>query len=105
VEDLNALLGEPGEAGPAVTTKHNRELLFQRAILNAQLKRLGSADADIATLMSAGGKQAVLRVQLYLRQHGFPDVRLDGDRSQHFNDALKACIIDRACSRGLTQHL
>jgi tetratricopeptide (TPR) repeat protein len=105
IDDLNAILGPPGEASPAVASPHYREFLFQRALLLAQLGRAKDADADIGTLLRAGGKQAVLRVQLYLRQHGFPDVRVDGERSSGFDDAFRACIVDQACGRGLTRHI
>jgi hypothetical protein len=43
-----------------------------------------------------------LQMQVYLRSHGFPDVKLDGARSDQLDDALQACFIDDACGRGIS---
>jgi hypothetical protein len=42
-------------------------------------------------------------MQVYLRNNGFPDLTLDGKRSQSFDDALKACFVNEACGRGINQ--
>ena len=55
--------------------------------------------------MLSGGKQAILRVQLYLRRNGFPDVRIDGERDADFDNTLRNCVLDRACGRGITRHI
>jgi tetratricopeptide (TPR) repeat protein len=73
VEDLNLILGPPGEV--VNVARDQLGLLLQRAILLSELGRRAEAAKDIDTLLRAGGKQAVLRAQVYLRQHGFPDSR------------------------------
>ena len=105
IEDLNVLLGPPGQPTTAVALRHNREILFQRALLLAQLGKREDSNRDIEVLMLSGGKQAILRVQLYLRRNGFPDVRIDGERDTDFDNTLRNCVLDRACGRGITRHI
>jgi tetratricopeptide (TPR) repeat protein len=103
VADLGEILGPPGEPTPAVGMRHYHGLLMQRAMLLVQLDRRDEATRDIDTLVRAGGKQAMLRMQVHLRRSGFPDIALDGQRSTAFDEALKACLLNQACARGLTQ--
>ena len=58
---------------------------------------------DFDALVGSGGARAILRIQVYLRRSGFPDVPVDGKRSDAFDDAVKACFINEACGRGLAQ--
>ena len=101
IGDLEAILGPPGDQNPAHAMPHYRELLFQRAILFAQLGERVKSDTDIGMLLCLGGKQAVLRLQLYLRKQGFPDVQIDGERGSRLNEALHACLVNQACTRGI----
>jgi tetratricopeptide (TPR) repeat protein len=101
VGDLDQVLGPPGEPTPAVTVAHYRELLFKRVVLLAQLRKDEEARRDMDTLLMTGGRQAVLRIQLYLRKYGFSAVRVDGQRSAEFDAAFKACLVDQVCSRGI----
>jgi tetratricopeptide (TPR) repeat protein len=103
VADLAEVLGAPGEPTPAVSTRHYHGLLMQRTMLLVQLGRRDEASRDIDTLTRAGGKQAMLRMQVHLRKNGFPDVPLDGQRSTAFDEALKICLLNQACARGLAQ--
>ena len=91
------LLGPPGQPTTAVALRHNREILLQRALLLAQLGKREDSNRDIEVLMLSGGKQGILRVQLYLRRNGFPDVRIDGERDPDFDNTLRNCVLDRAC--------
>ncbi len=105
IEDLNVLLGPPGQPTNAIAIRRNREILFQRALLLAQLGKREESNRDIEALMLSGGKQAILRVQLYLRRNGFPDVRIDGERDADMDNALRSCVLDRVCGRGITRHI
>jgi hypothetical protein len=51
---------------------------MQRAMVLADLGRPVEAAEDILEAVTLGGKQKILRLQVYLRQRGFPDVALDG---------------------------
>ena len=42
---------------------------------------------------------------VYLRRNGFPDVHIDGERSTDFDNALRSCVLDRVCGRGITRHI
>ena len=105
IEDLNVLLGPPGQPTTAVALRHNREILFQRALLLAQLGKREESNRDIEALMLSGGKQAILRVQLYLRRNGFPDVRVDGERDTDFDSTLRSSCSTARRSRHHAAHL
>jgi tetratricopeptide (TPR) repeat protein len=105
IEDLNAFLGPPGQPTTVVALRHYREILLQRSLLLAQLGKREDSSRDIEVLMLSGGKQAILRLQLYLRRNGFPEVRIDGERDTDFDNTLRNCVLDRACGRGITRHI
>jgi len=105
IEDLNAFLGPPGQPTTVIALPHYREIMLQRALLLAQLGKREDSSRDIDALMLTGGKQAILRAQLYLRRNGFPDVRIDGERDADFDNTLRNCVLDRACGRGITRHI
>jgi tetratricopeptide (TPR) repeat protein len=107
VRDLTAILGNPGEPGHMVhpSSPYYSRLRALRAMLLVQLGRGVDAEHDLDLILTRGGKQAVLRMQLHLRRNGFPDVPLDGQRTHEFDEALKACFLKQACGRGLTRSL
>jgi tetratricopeptide (TPR) repeat protein len=105
IEDLNAFLGPPGQPTQVIALRHYREILLRRAMLLAELGKREDSNRDIEVLMLTGGKQAILRVQLYLRRNGFPDVRIDGERDADFDNTLRNCVLDRACGSGITRHI
>jgi len=103
LDDLNAILGQPGDrpvAGPL--GRDFVDLHIQRAIALTRIGKPSEAKRDLETIVTFGGARAVLQLQLYLRDHGFPDVTLDGKRSDQLDDALQACFINDACGRGMT---
>jgi tetratricopeptide (TPR) repeat protein len=103
IDDLNAILGEPGQvANVAPSGAMFGDFYLQRAILLVAAGRVDDAMRDLDSLAAIGGPSAVLRLQVCLRGHGFPDVPIDGKRSEIFDDAIKACFIDSACGHGLT---
>jgi len=106
VADLTAILGAPG----APTTASPRmayfnELYIQRAIALVRLGREPEAMLDFEAVIGLGGRPSILRMQVYLRGNGFPDVPLDGQRSQVLDDAVKACFVNDACGRGIAQRI
>jgi tetratricopeptide (TPR) repeat protein len=104
IEDLTVVLGRPGEpttAAPAFNVFN--EMYVTRAILLVRVGRDQEALKDLDTIARLGGIRAILRMQVYLRNNGFPDLALDGKRSQSFDDALKACFVNEACGRGINQ--
>jgi tetratricopeptide (TPR) repeat protein len=100
--DLNALLGSPGDKHPpGPVSPELVNLYIQRALLLARSGKPAEARKDLETIVSLGGNRAVLQMQVYLRGHGFPDLSLDGKRSDQLDAALQACFIDHACGRGI----
>lgn len=104
--DLTTLLGKPGDgrASPAGNGTF-RPLLLQRMIIFVKLGREREAEQDIDMLLSGGGKPGVLQLQLFLRQNGFPEVQLDGQRSTALDQALRACVTQQTCLRGLSERI
>lgn len=101
--DLNKVLGPPGQRvlpGPVRPDLVN--MFVQRALILTRIGREPEAKQDLETIVTLGGHRAVLQMQVYLRGHGFPDVSLDGKRSEQLDDALRACFINNACGRGIT---
>jgi tetratricopeptide (TPR) repeat protein len=106
VADLTIVLGEPGQpinADPAMAVFNG--LYIQRAMALVRLGRQREGMQDIETVAKLGGSRAILRMQVYLRSNGFPDVPIDGKRSELFDDAMRACFIDQACGRGIAERV
>jgi tetratricopeptide (TPR) repeat protein len=106
VSDLTAVLGEPGQplnADPSLAMFNG--LYIQRAMALVRLGRHADGMQDVATVTKLGGQKAILRMQIYLRSNGFPDVQLNGNRSELFDDAMKACFVDQACGRGIAERI
>jgi tetratricopeptide (TPR) repeat protein len=102
LDDLNAILGKPEDQPPIIPAGRDfLDLYVQRALALARTGKPAEAKRDLDAIVRFGGVRAVLQMQLYLRGHGFPDVRLDGARSDQLDDALQACFINDACGRGI----
>jgi tetratricopeptide (TPR) repeat protein len=103
LDDLNAILGKPGDRpGNGPPGRDFVDLYIQRALALTRTGRLEDAKRDLETIVTFGGARALLQLQLYLRGHGFPDVALDGKRSDQLDDALQVCFINDVCGRGMT---
>ena len=74
------------------------DLYIQRALALVRTGKSAEARRDLETVVKYGGKRTVLQMQLYLRSHGFPDVKLDGARSDQLDDAL-AGLLHQRCLR------
>lgn len=106
VDDLTAILGKPGQPTNVTPTNPSfGDLYLQRAILFAKLDRPDDAIRDLNSVAAIGGQRAVLRMQVYLRAHGFADLPIDGKRSAALDSAMKSCFVDNLCWRGLTQRI
>jgi tetratricopeptide (TPR) repeat protein len=106
IADLTTLLGAPGVGAPPQATPESLiRLAMQRASLLVQTGRTAEAMNDLDMAVRAGGRKAVLIIQLHLRRHGFPDVPIDGQRSTMFDEAIIACFRNQACGRGVSETL
>jgi Tfp pilus assembly protein PilF len=100
--DLNSVLGPPGQRTlPGPTRPDLVNMYVQRALVLTRSGDSDDAKQDLETIVALGGSRAILQMQVYLRGHGFPDVSLDGKRSDQLDDALKACFVNNACGRGI----
>lgn len=102
LDDLNAILGKPEDPSPMVSGRPEFvDLYIQRALALVRTGKPAEAKRDLESIVRYGGARAVSRMQLYLRSHGFPDVKLDGVRSDQLDDAILACFVNDACGRGI----
>ena len=105
-DDLTAILGKPGQPTNVMPSNPSfGDLYLQRAILFAKLDRPDDAMRDLDTVAAIGGQRAILRMQVYLRAHGYADLPIDGKRSTALDNAMKACFVQNACWPGLTQRI
>ena len=98
VKDLDALLEMQGNTPIYAMFENDRaKLLMDRAAALVELARFSDAAKDAIAAVSLGGKRAVLRAQLMLRRHGFPDIPVDGQASDALRQGLSACFALKAC--------
>jgi len=103
VEDLDGLLDE--RAGGAARDRMLRPMLLQRMILLFRLDREDEGRRDMEALLSGGGTSGVLQMQLFLRKNGYPDVQIDGRRSERLEHAILACTSNPSCLQALSQRI
>lgn len=99
VKDYDALLAEAAPGVPLHVLPYDMraKVLVARGFSLVQLKRFGDAARDVIAAISVGGKPAILRAQVLLRRHGFPDVPIDGEASEKLQQALTACFGLKSC--------
>jgi tetratricopeptide (TPR) repeat protein len=106
IDDLTAMLGKPGQPTNVTPSQPSfGDLYLQRAVLFAAMGRPDDAMRDLDSIVSIGGLRAILRMEVYLRAHGFADIPVDGKRSEAFDDAMKACFVANVCWQGLGQQI
>ncbi|MBI1202083.1 MAG: hypothetical protein GC182_06185 [Rhodopseudomonas sp.] len=99
VKDYDAVLAEasPGEPLYHFMPEQWTKLLVGRAFSLVRLNRLDDAANDVVKAIAVGGKPAILRAQVMLRRHGFPDVPINGQDSPKLRQALSACFGLMSC--------
>lgn len=105
VKDYDAVLADAAPDAPlyAMADGRRAKLLVRRAQSLVQLKRFADAARDAVAAMSVGGKAAILRAEILLRRHGFPDVPIDGENSARLRQALGACFGLKTCYQPVIQ--
>ncbi len=96
VAAYSAILDGPN-ARIAMAVPQFQDARLARARLNAKLNHTAEAGRDITTLIDNGGQKQILRLQLFLRSNGFPNIAITGARSTSFDTALMACFADQVC--------
>ena len=98
LRDYEAILG-PIDGQPNIIMKGDQLAKYrtQRVLVLVRLKRFADAAADMMNAINVGGRRAILRAQVYLRQNGFPETPLDGQDSSGLRAALKSCFGLNSC--------
>jgi len=103
LSDYDAFLGPiGGEPNYMMREDQLAKLRVHRAQLSARLNRFAEAAAEMMNALNVGGRRAVLRAQVYLRQNGFPETPLDGQDSEKLRAALKSCFGLNSCNAKIT---
>jgi tetratricopeptide (TPR) repeat protein len=107
LRDLDTVLGRVrgGDTARALDGQQLAKLLVQRATILVRSKRFDEAADDITAALAAGGIPMMLRMQIFLRQNGFPDVPLDGRDSGALREAIKSCFSRNACFEGIARSI
>jgi tetratricopeptide (TPR) repeat protein len=102
LEDLTTLLyGPKGGAPFAIGGDHLVNTLMQRAMVLGDLDRHEEAAKDVVRAIGLGGKQNILRLQVYLRQNGYLTVPVNGLTSSELDAAIQSCFRAAVCRRGI----
>ncbi len=80
-------------------------LLLKRALILRDLGKDEPAAEDIVRSLRIGGRQNILRVQVFLRRRGFMDVKINGRVSLPLKKAVRKCFATEACISELHQKL
>jgi hypothetical protein len=92
---------DKGGAGRALFMPQFRDAALARARLLLKVHRTEDAQKDLAAIIDQGGLRAILRLQLFLRANGYPNVEITGTHSVVFDTALTACFSDTVCGPNL----
>ena len=104
LEDLTTLiLGPKGGIPFATGGDQLAGFLMQRAMVLGDLQRGAEAAADMLRAVQLGGRQKILRVQIYLRRQGYAQLPIDGAPSEALSTAVEACFSDFKCRAGLAE--
>jgi len=105
LDDYTAVLGAPGgKPLYAIAGDLLGRYLMRRALIFVRTKQFDAAATDMTKAAEPGGTPSVLRLEVYLRQHGYPDIALDGRASDALVNAIRACFRLDACLQGLAEH-
>jgi Tfp pilus assembly protein PilF len=106
LRDFNTILGPlDGKPNYAIGGDQLAKYRTERAFLLVRLKRFADAATEMMNALNAGGRPAVLRAQVFLRQNGFPRTPLDGGDSQALRTALQACFGLNSCFQRISDAL
>jgi tetratricopeptide (TPR) repeat protein len=76
-------------------------LLFKRAILYQRTGKSQQAEDDLRRALNGGDRRIVLRMQVYLRNQGFQEIKIDGVIDPGLMKVISACLATAQCSEGL----
>ncbi len=106
LKDYEEILGPVGgRPNYAIGGDMLGDLLRGRSRLLVRAGRFDDAATDAIAAVIAGGKPSVLKTQVFLRQHGFPEIPLDGRDSDELRKTLRVCYGLDGCSRQISETL
>ncbi len=85
----------------AMNVQDRAVLLLKRSMVHRALFDHQSAARDMLSALKIGGRQNVLRVQIFLRRNGHPKISLSGSVSPDLEDAVARCFRSDLCADGI----
>jgi tetratricopeptide (TPR) repeat protein len=106
LRDFDTILGPIGGAPKyALGGDELAKYRTRRAFLLVRFNRFADAASEMANALETGGRTALLRAQLVLLQHGFPETPLDGRDSDSLRSKLQACFGLNSCFVQISEEL
>ncbi len=72
-------------------------LYLQRAMLQKKRGQREKGFKDVVQAMQIAEKQSILRIQLFLRRNGYPELAITGKKSTAMVKALRVCFVTSDC--------
>jgi Flp pilus assembly protein TadD len=94
IEDLTSALryAQPNELA---------SLLFKRGVVYQKVGKEEDAATDFRKALGSGDRRTILRMQVYLRNQGFNEVKINGTSSPDLMKSIAACVATAKCGAGL----
>jgi tetratricopeptide (TPR) repeat protein len=104
LEDLTTILHGPKGGSPSIVGGDQFiSVLMRRALVLSDLNRPDEAADDMVRAVKLGGKQHILRLQIYLRRNGYIALPVDGVVSEALSTAIQNCFRQANCRSSLPQ--
>jgi tetratricopeptide (TPR) repeat protein len=76
-------------------------LLFKRALLYQKGGKRQEAEKDFSSALGNGDRRTILRMQVYLRNHGYNEVKINGLVDPDLTKLISVCLASTECGAGL----
>ncbi|TMJ36510.1 MAG: tetratricopeptide repeat protein [Alphaproteobacteria bacterium] len=76
-------------------------LLFKRALLYQKGGKRQEAERDFSSALGNGDRRTILRMQVYLRNHGYNEVKINGLADPDLMKLISVCLATTECGAGL----
>jgi tetratricopeptide (TPR) repeat protein len=108
IADYDTVLGPVGsdKRRPyAISGEDLSRSLTERAKVLVRVKRFADAVTDMMAALATGDRRSMLRIQVFLRQNGYPETPLDGRDSTALRTTLHACFGLNSCFQKISDVL
>ncbi len=107
IKDLSFVIDGPGDGMKIAPMMPDQQggVLLQRGMVYFKLGRTAEAMRDVEASLALHGVQRILKTQLFLRQHGYTKVKIDGKMTDTMRDSIIACFGAEKCGTVFVEKL